>query len=207
MAIFGSKGSFICTICGERKWCNWALGFGLWALGFGLWALGFGLWALGFGLWALGFTLDIVLFLPDGFSVQATGIVIWDDKHGKSGLNFQCKTPEMRHRLNSCWIHCLRPQRRRPMEVTPCSDRQRRMAEREGFEPPIPVKVYTLSRRAPSTTRPSLRKCALNILTAGKLGFGPSQLESYARPLWRESFNASMAAPRVLRCPRSASRG
>jgi hypothetical protein len=58
--------------------------------------LGFGLWALGFGLWALGFTLDIVLFLPDGFSVQATGIVIWDDKHGKSGLNFQCKTPEMR---------------------------------------------------------------------------------------------------------------
>ena len=32
-----------------------------------------------------------------------------------------------------------------------------RMAEREGFEPPIPVKVYTLSRRAPSATRPSLR--------------------------------------------------
>ena len=30
------------------------------------------------------------------------------------------------------------------------------MAEREGFEPPIPVKVYTLSRRAPSATRPSL---------------------------------------------------
>src|SRR5438876_9263942 len=32
-----------------------------------------------------------------------------------------------------------------------------RVAEREGFEPPIPVKVYTLSRRAPSATRPSLR--------------------------------------------------
>jgi hypothetical protein len=31
------------------------------------------------------------------------------------------------------------------------------MAEREGFEPPIPAKVYTLSRRAPSATRPSLR--------------------------------------------------
>ncbi len=31
------------------------------------------------------------------------------------------------------------------------------LAEREGFEPPIPVKVYSLSRRAPSTTRPSLR--------------------------------------------------
>src|SRR5579864_3891406 len=35
--------------------------------------------------------------------------------------------------------------------------RFRYMAEREGFEPPIPVKVYTLSRRAPSATRPSLR--------------------------------------------------
>jgi hypothetical protein len=32
-----------------------------------------------------------------------------------------------------------------------------KLAEREGFEPPIPVKVYTLSRRAPSATRPSLR--------------------------------------------------
>src|SRR5579862_1675993 len=35
------------------------------------------------------------------------------------------------------------------------------MAEREGFEPPIPVKVYTLSRRAPSATRPSHRACGL----------------------------------------------
>jgi hypothetical protein len=35
------------------------------------------------------------------------------------------------------------------------------MAERVGFEPTIPVKVYTLSKRAPSATRPSLRyvKC------------------------------------------------
>src|SRR5258708_13289555 len=31
------------------------------------------------------------------------------------------------------------------------------MAEREGFEPPIPVKVYTLARRAPAASRPSLR--------------------------------------------------
>ena len=30
-------------------------------------------------------------------------------------------------------------------------------AEREGFEPPLPFQVNTLSRRAPSTTRPSLR--------------------------------------------------
>ena len=31
------------------------------------------------------------------------------------------------------------------------------MAEREGFEPSIPVKVYTLSRRAVSTAHPPLR--------------------------------------------------
>src|SRR5579859_600887 len=33
-----------------------------------------------------------------------------------------------------------------------------RLAERQGFEPWIPVKVYTLSKRAPSATRPSLRE-------------------------------------------------
>ena len=39
----------------------------------------------------------------------------------------------------------------------PAQDQHFIVAEREGFEPPIPVKVYTLSRRAPSATRPSLR--------------------------------------------------
>jgi hypothetical protein len=34
------------------------------------------------------------------------------------------------------------------------------LAERVGFEPTIPVKVYTLSKRAPSATRPSLRRAA-----------------------------------------------
>ena len=29
------------------------------------------------------------------------------------------------------------------------------MAESKGFEPSIPVTVYTLSKRAPSTTRPN----------------------------------------------------
>ena len=48
-------------------------------------------------------TLDIALLLPDGFKVLATGTVIWDDKHGKSGLHFRCCTPEMRHRLDS-WL-------------------------------------------------------------------------------------------------------
>lgn len=48
-------------------------------------------------------TLDIALLLPDGETVRATGTVIWDDKHGKSGLHFQCRTVEMRHRLDS-WL-------------------------------------------------------------------------------------------------------
>jgi hypothetical protein len=38
------------------------------------------------------------------------------------------------------------------------------LAEREGFEPPIPVKVYTLSRRAPSATRPSLRVASFHFI-------------------------------------------
>src|SRR5215475_8283838 len=33
------------------------------------------------------------------------------------------------------------------------------MAEREGFEPPIPFRVCRFSRPVPSTTRPSLRIC------------------------------------------------
>jgi hypothetical protein len=36
--------------------------------------------------------------------------------------------------------------------------RYTKMAEREGFEPTIPLRVLTLSRRAPSTTQPSLRE-------------------------------------------------
>lgn len=48
-------------------------------------------------------TLDIALLLPAGETVRATGTVIWDDKHGKSGLHFQCKIAEMRHRLDS-WL-------------------------------------------------------------------------------------------------------
>ena len=33
------------------------------------------------------------------------------------------------------------------------------MAERMGFEPMIELPLYTLSKRAPSTTRPPLQKC------------------------------------------------
>ncbi len=54
------------------------------------------------------------------------------------------------------------------------------LAERVGFEPTIPVKVYTLSKRAPSATRPSLRHegspiiadCRSPVAAAGP--FGPS---------------------------------
>jgi hypothetical protein len=40
---------------------------------------------------------------PDKFTVRATGVVIWDDKHGKSGIRLQCSGPEMQHRLAS-WL-------------------------------------------------------------------------------------------------------
>jgi hypothetical protein len=45
------------------------------------------------------------------------------------------------------------------------------LAERQGFEPWIPFRVYTLSKRAPSATRPSLRALAgRDILTDGEKG-------------------------------------
>jgi hypothetical protein len=47
--------------------------------------------------------MDIALLLPDGSAIRATGIVIWDDRHGKSGLRFQCGDPEIRHKLNA-WL-------------------------------------------------------------------------------------------------------
>jgi DNA-binding response OmpR family regulator len=48
-------------------------------------------------------TMDIALLLPQGGTVLATGIVIWDDKHGKCGLKVQCSGPEMRKKLDS-WL-------------------------------------------------------------------------------------------------------
>lgn len=47
--------------------------------------------------------LEIVLMLPDGCPISATGIVMWDDQHGKSGLSFQCTTPELRQKLDD-WL-------------------------------------------------------------------------------------------------------
>ncbi len=47
---------------------------------------------------------------------------------------------------------------------------KRQVAEREGFEPSRRLPAYTLSRRAPSTTRPSLRirGCPLGAGLAGR---------------------------------------
>ncbi|GAC1436636.1 MAG: hypothetical protein NVS1B11_36140 [Terriglobales bacterium] len=50
-----------------------------------------------------GERLFVGIRLPDGFAVEGTGIVIWDDKHGKSGLSMQCGTPEMQAKLDS-WL-------------------------------------------------------------------------------------------------------
>lgn len=48
-------------------------------------------------------TVQIAVSMPDGFVVHATGIVIWDDKHGKCGLRLCCKGPTMREHLDS-WL-------------------------------------------------------------------------------------------------------
>ena len=48
-------------------------------------------------------TVDLEAVLPDGFVVLATGIVVWDDGHGKSGIHFQCRTPEIREALDG-WL-------------------------------------------------------------------------------------------------------
>jgi DNA-binding response OmpR family regulator len=48
-------------------------------------------------------TMDIALLLPEMGTVRATGIVIWDDKHGKCGLKVQCSGPEMRKKLD-LWL-------------------------------------------------------------------------------------------------------
>lgn len=47
--------------------------------------------------------VELVLYLPDGFVVRAAGLVIWDDKHGKTGLTFNCHSPEMRRKLD-LWL-------------------------------------------------------------------------------------------------------
>ena len=47
--------------------------------------------------------VDLEMVLPDGFAVLATGIVVWDDRHGKCGVHLQCRTPEIREKLDA-WL-------------------------------------------------------------------------------------------------------
>jgi hypothetical protein len=47
---------------------------------------------------------------------------------------------------------------------------QKGMAEREGFEPPLEFPLNTLSKRAPSATRPSLHWCCTYEREAAALG-------------------------------------
>jgi hypothetical protein len=51
----------------------------------------------------LGSAVDVSLQLPDGSIVEGNGLVIWDDKHGKTGVHFHCKTPQMRIKLDH-WL-------------------------------------------------------------------------------------------------------
>jgi len=48
-------------------------------------------------------SVDLEVVLPNGFAVLASGIVVWDDGQGKSGINFQCRTPEIRQALDA-WL-------------------------------------------------------------------------------------------------------
>ncbi len=51
----------------------------------------------------LGEEVEIVLLLQGGLTIRASGTVVWDDKHGKSGISFRCRTPQMQAALDS-WL-------------------------------------------------------------------------------------------------------
>jgi c-di-GMP-binding flagellar brake protein YcgR len=62
----------------------------------------------------LGQVVQIALFLPGaGQAVQASGTVVWDDNHGKSGINFQCSIrrdqSELDAWLNARFYELLKP--------------------------------------------------------------------------------------------------
>ena len=58
---------------------------------------------------------------------------------------------------------------------------QEGMAERVGFEPTLPFRVNTLSKRAPSATRPSLRVVVEGVLQVSTLILPPENGETPAR--------------------------
>ena len=54
--------------------------------------------------------------------------------------------------------------RGRPRSIPECEHQRDWVAEREGFEPSVEFPLHTLSKRAPSTTRTSLRVSGINSL-------------------------------------------
>lgn len=53
----------------------------------------------------LGEQVQIALFLPGASqAVSASGTVVWDDKHGKTGINFQCSIPRDQSELDA-WLN------------------------------------------------------------------------------------------------------
>jgi hypothetical protein len=53
---------------------------------------------------APGDEVQLMFSLPvSDYLVRAVGTVIWDDKHGKTGLSFRCTTPEHQRDLDS-WL-------------------------------------------------------------------------------------------------------
>jgi len=63
-----------------------------------------------------GEVVQIALFLPGaGQAVRASGTVVWDDKHGKTGVNFQFGVPrdqsELDAWLNTRFYELLTPRR------------------------------------------------------------------------------------------------
>ena len=51
----------------------------------------------------LGAPVEIELQLPSGFTVHGNGAVIWDDKHGKTGIHFHSESLEMQTKLDE-WL-------------------------------------------------------------------------------------------------------
>ena len=62
-----------------------------------------------------GEELQIIVFLLEGkLAIRATATVVWDDRHGKTGLSFRCSTPQHQSDLDG-WLDSqlsiLRPER------------------------------------------------------------------------------------------------
>jgi hypothetical protein len=86
------------------------------------------------------------------------------------------------------------------------------MAERVGFEPTVPLQVHTLSKRAPSTTRPSLRVQAQAPGNAGevlphraitplRVELGLAEREGFEPSIGINLYTLSRGAPSATRPP------